>query len=37
MDRKVVCNEYELEPIYYYRFGDMLKKTGNTKKGKAMI
>ena len=27
----------ELEPIYYYRFEDTLKKTGNIKKGNAMI
>ncbi|KDN54181.1 hypothetical protein FEM21_26470 [Flavobacterium seoulense] len=27
----------ELEPIYYYRYGEALKKTGNLQKGNAMI
>lgn len=27
----------ELEPIYYYRFGDALKKTGNPQRGNPMI
>ncbi|MFA9188558.1 tetratricopeptide repeat protein [Flavobacterium magnesitis] len=27
----------ELDPIYYYRFGEALKKTGNIQKGNAMI
>ncbi len=31
-----ISNE-QLEPIYYYRFGDALKKTGKTTRGNALI
>lgn len=27
----------DLEPVYYYRFGDALKKTGKTERGNAMV
>lgn len=27
----------QLEPIYYYRFGDALKKTGKTERGNALV
>jgi hypothetical protein len=34
---KLFAMTTELIPVYYFRFGDALKKTGNTKRGDEMI